>query len=354
MTYLYLTLLAVAAFILSFIFYTYVKDALRLSLRDNYKKFMFLPLVAVFMPLLMALPPLTDNFRDTLFLPSLELSAIVLLSALLIGCSDFIKYKNVLRVLMCLSCAGACVYMLPEDYRIYNMDTFTTDEKLIVWGLWSLLAIGYPILGASAGLEHIHTIMIMLAFCLFYALSIVPMYMLGAAILMIAFVMPIFMIEMSENEKIFNTTAMSVMGFIFGWISVVCAGGEGILLPTEIMLTYLEVEVAFWVFKRLIMREKSYKTMMYFHDLLPMDNTERMMYACVRTESLLIILALMQVYSIQSQALPIFAVFAVLWAMGKLGASRKNQSLSEINKEFVADLKKGISEVTDVFGNKKK
>lgn len=277
----------------------------------------------------------------------LEPITIFTMSALIFLFYSWNKTKKIAYVSVIL---GACTLYLfiPDTYNIFIDSEQYLFSKLTIIVSFFVLSIFYKFINGLEGIMASQTFFIGIGIYLLAILSAAPM-LLGYIGLALAGIYIAFYTFNSYPARLhINNAGASSLGFIVAWLLIKTAE-ESSLSCSLLFSMYFIMEATLAYAKKFTLSEK-YKNI-YSNTFSYQANTKGLSAKVVDTSVMKILILMtifgcLQVYMPNSFSMPIFAAFIMIWFLNKLSNwDVPRQTLKEMNKSFVEDMKENIDEV---------
>lgn len=334
----------IATFLFAFINFYLISKTSSPAKKDTQASILAFFLIAVSSGILSFIIPTNDFLFD--------LNPIEPITMLCLTLAAFITYSwkktsSKAWILPILS-AAILYFFLPDDAYILSEQTYIWLNKLIICTLFGASCFLFKYINGIEGLSALQAVTIGFGIYMLTFFDAVPM-LLGLTSLGVAGTfLALFSFNVYPARLNISNSAAASMGVFLSWMLVKC-GQEASFPNASILAMFFLIEAAIAVAKKFSLLEKYqniYANTFSYRANIKGLPSNIIISSVVKISILMIVLNCLQVYSPNPFSIPLLAALIMLWFLNKLvNWDTPKQTLKEMNKGFVQDIKDGLSNV---------
>lgn len=292
------------------------------------------------------------NFDDFIYsFKLIELLTIFAIAGVIFALYSLDKTKKFAFLSMVLG-AVCLYYFIPNNYNLFNENVPLVLSKLSLVGIFLFLSFIFKYINGIEGTVAIQVFFIGIGLILISFIKATPL-LIGLWGACLAGIFLAFYSFNSYPAKLkINTAGANSLGFIVAWL-LIKNGEESSLGCSVIFALYFTCEATVAIAKRLTFLPKYQdiftNTFSYQANIKGLS-ISGICTSVMKISILMSIIGCLQIYSSNPVSIPLFGAVVMLWFLNKLGNwNIPKQSLKEINRSLVDDLKENISEVKKII-----
>lgn len=273
------------------------------------------------------------------------------LAALIFFMYSWEKTKKI--AFMSVIFGAICLYpFIPDNYNLFQNEGYVLLSKLSLIAIFFSLSFLYKYINSLEGLFAIQTFFIGLGIAIISFAGATPLTLGLWGIALFGIFLSFYTFNSYPSRLKISNAGVNSIGFIISWLLI--RNSEESSLSCSILFSlYFIIEALLAIAKRLTLLQKYNdiyaNTFAYQSNIrgLPVDAINN---SVIKILILMLIMGCLQIYAPNTYSIPIFAAIIMLWFLNKLlNWDTPRQTLKEMNKSFVSDLKENISEVKKII-----
>ena len=252
--------------------------------------------------------------------------------------------------------AGLYTFLIPQDnFLLFNGLLPPIFDHLAAAVIWAAISWSFQYLNALNALMSLQTLTIGFGILVLYFMGASPLALALIAITITGAMLALLTYNGFPAYIIPSDAFCQAVGFIGAWL-LFKLSAEATPASALILITYFALEVAAALCRFVLPGNKASlkENTNYYQAVIHGLSPQTVLFAIGKILMLLIILASFQLYAGNFFSLPFLGLIVCSMFVYRLRHwNEKDQTLKEINAEFVQDLKDGIQEIKDTFNKDK-